>query len=304
MIKYVSIAALLKCFSSTQFTRSVYRRLGNYVGNRRRGTGGMPNYYLDRLKWILRLQNQLGIIKKGDRILELGTGWLHWEALTLRLFYDIEAVLFDVWDNRQLGGLQNYMRQLAPVLGNGFNLTQLQIERARSLINQILAARSFDSLYELLGFSYVVESSGDMSEFSVNEFDLVVSGGVLEHVKRTAIPGLVEQMHRVLKPGGWAVHSIDTADHLEHYDRSVSPKFYLCLSEVAWKGLCENEVQYINRVQRGEWLELFDRHGFDVVDEECRRVDINELKIAKRFAHMARSDLECTVLRFAFRRRT
>ena len=32
--------------------------------------------------------------------------------MTLRLFYDIKAVLFDVWDNRQLGGLKNYIRQL------------------------------------------------------------------------------------------------------------------------------------------------------------------------------------------------
>ena len=80
----------------------------------------MPGYYPDRVKRMLRLQKNYNIVHHGDRILELGTGWLRWEALTLRLFYDIEAVLFDVWDNRQLGGLKNYLRQLRPLLSNNF----------------------------------------------------------------------------------------------------------------------------------------------------------------------------------------
>ena len=71
----------------------------------------------DRVKRMLRLQKNYNIVHHGDRILELGTGWLHWEALTLRLFYDIEAVLFDVWDNRQLGGLKNYLATVAPSFG-------------------------------------------------------------------------------------------------------------------------------------------------------------------------------------------
>jgi len=57
----------------------------------------MPGYYPDRVKRMLRLQKNYNIVHHGDRILELGTGWLRWEALTLRLFYDIEAVLFDVY---------------------------------------------------------------------------------------------------------------------------------------------------------------------------------------------------------------
>ena len=262
----------------------------------------MPSYYPERLKWVLRLQRQHHIVKNGDRILELGTGWLHWEALTLRLFYDIEAVLFDVWDNRQLGGLKNYVRQLAPMLNNAFHLTEAETRRARSLSNEILATESFESLYRLLGFKYVVESFGSLSQFSANGFDLVISGGVLEHVGRETLPNLIGETYRVLKPAGWAVHSIDTADHLEHYDRSVSPKFYLSLSEKTWKCLCENEVQYINRLQRGEWLKLFESNGFDLADEETSRVDISRLKLADRFAQMDRGDLECTVLRLAFRR--
>src|SRR5260221_11946207 len=105
MIKYLATAAALKCFSSTPLTRASYRSLGNRVGNKRRSAGTMPGYYAERVKRMLRLQRQHGPVKDADRIMELGTAWLHWEALTLRLFYDVKAALFAVGDNSQLRGL-------------------------------------------------------------------------------------------------------------------------------------------------------------------------------------------------------
>jgi SAM-dependent methyltransferase len=302
MVKYITTALALKFFSSGPLMRSLYRKLGNTVGNKRRSSGAMPGYYPHRVKRMLRLQKQHSIVRNGDRILELGTGWLHWEALTLRLFYDIKAVLFDVWDNRQLGGLKNYVQQLGPMLNDGFGLSEAEFGRAQSLIEEILKVESFDGLYELLGFEYVVESSGSVRQFQNDSFQLVVSGGVLEHVKREALPLLVAETRRMLKPGGWAVHSIDTADHLEHYDRTVSPKLYLSFSEETWKRLCENEVQYINRIQRGEWLDLFKANGFELIEEEAGRVDIGKLNLAERFVDMDKGDLECTVLRLALKR--
>src|SRR5438477_1702117 len=136
MVKYITTAVALKCFSSSPWMRSFYRNLGNSVGNKRRSSGVMPDYYPERVKRMLRLQRQNNIVRNGDRILELGTGWLHWEALTLRLFYDVEAVLFDVWDNRQLGGLKNYVRQLGAMLNNGFELSTVELNRAQPLIEE------------------------------------------------------------------------------------------------------------------------------------------------------------------------
>ncbi len=53
-----------------------------------------------------------GFPKDGDRLLEIGTGWLHWEAIASRLFFDIQATLIDAWDKRQPRGIQNYLSQL------------------------------------------------------------------------------------------------------------------------------------------------------------------------------------------------
>src|SRR5260221_793327 len=98
MVKYIATAVALKFFSFGSVTRGFYRRLGNSVGGRRRRTGQMPSFYPDRVKRIVRVAKQHHIVANGDRILELGTGWLHLEAITLKLFFDINAVLFDVCD--------------------------------------------------------------------------------------------------------------------------------------------------------------------------------------------------------------
>jgi SAM-dependent methyltransferase len=302
MVKYVAVNLALKCFSSAGATRRLYRALGNRFGGRRRTEGAIPAYYPDRVKRMLRLAKQYGVIRDGDRVLELGTGWMHWEALTLRLFFDITAVLYDVWDNRQLRALKNYLRQFQSMLNADLGLSAAEVQRAQGLIDEILKVESFEQLYALLGFQYVVESSGSLASFADDSFNLVVSGAVLEHVNRDALPTLARETYRILKPGGWAVHSIDTSDHLSHYDSSVSKKKYVSFSETTWRLLCNNEVQYINRVQRGEWLDLFKTGGFELVEEELREVDISHLKIASRFANMDRRDLATTVVRLTLRK--
>jgi hypothetical protein len=191
MVEYIATAVALKGFSSSGATRRLYRALGNRAGNRRRSSGTIPGYYPERVKRILRLQRRYELVREGDHILELGTGWLHWEALTLRLFCNVKATLFDVWDNRQLGGLKNYVRQLDSMLSDGFELSDPEVKRAHSLIESILKVDSFAQLYDLLGFQYVVESSGSLAQFPSESFHLVLSGGVLEHVKREATRALI-----------------------------------------------------------------------------------------------------------------
>jgi SAM-dependent methyltransferase len=302
MVRYMSAAVALKCFSATSLTRGWYRQIANTVGNSQRSTGQIPDYYIERIRRMLRLARQHRIIRDGDHVLELGTGWLHWEALTIRLFWDVRATLFDVWDNRQFGGLQNYCRQLRSRLRIDLDLTPAETARAEGLLDAILNTASFEELYGLLGFEYMVERSGSLARLPDGSVQLVVSGGVLEHVHREVAADVIAQTHRVLAPGGVAVHSIDTSDHLSHYDRTVSKKRYLAFSERTWQWLFENQLQYINRLQRSEWVAIFVSTGFEVMDEECRRVDISELRVGPRYSHIGSADLACTVVKYALRK--
>jgi hypothetical protein len=303
MVKYVAAAVALKCLSSTSATRSLYRRVSNAVGNSKRAAGPMPAYYLERVKRTLEVANKYQIVRDGDRIIELGTGWLHWEALTLRLFWDVEAVLYDVWDNRQLGGLKNYWGQFRNMLETELGLRPAQLRRARSVLDTITTVDSFEELYAKLGLRYVVETSGSLEQFPNDHFDLAVSAGVFEHIDKKILPGLIEGTHRILRPNGVALHSIDTSDHLSYYDPKVRRKEYLACSEPVWRLLFENKIQYINRVQRADWLDLFKAKGFGVLEEDSRYIDLGDLKLAPAYATMSLNDVSCRTIRLTLQKR-
>ena len=281
----------------------LYRRLGNHYGAKNRVNSDIPELYLDRLKAMNDLAQRYGIVKDGNKILELGTGWLHWEAISLRLFYDVEAVLFDVWDNRQMSALKHHVAQLRERMDRSLvDVSDDVLARARSRIDLILHAKSFDELYESLGFQYVVNPLGDLRRLPDESFDLVVSGGVLEHIEDHIVTPLVNDSFRVLKPGGWALHNIDMSDHLSYYDPTMHEKHYLGCEEWLWKLLGENKVQYINRLQRGEWIDRFRTAQFEVVAESGVRCNLNGLKPVGKFQDMSLDELGYTHLTLLLRK--
>ena len=79
MFKYLMTAAALKMFSISPRTKRFYRLLGNIVDQRRRIREGLNEYYVDRAKKILELYERHCAFQKGNRLLEIGTGWMHWE---------------------------------------------------------------------------------------------------------------------------------------------------------------------------------------------------------------------------------
>src|ERR1700733_6934123 len=162
MLKYNLTALALKGFSCCSPARRLYRKLGNVLGGQNRSIGKMPFYYYERAERNITLCREYGPFQKDDLILELGTGWVHWEAITLRLFYDFQAVLYDVWDNRQIGALKSFVKQLARRFGQDGFLQDCDFDRARFLVQRIENAGSFDEIYKMLGFRYVVDSSGMM----------------------------------------------------------------------------------------------------------------------------------------------
>jgi hypothetical protein len=115
----------------------------------------MPSYYLERAErnvtWCLKHRP----LRADDLVHELGTAWVYWETLTLRLFFDFQAVLYDVWDNRQLSALKNFVRQLEGRFGQKGFVEGCDFDRARFLIRKIEGAGTFEDLYGMLGFRYV-----------------------------------------------------------------------------------------------------------------------------------------------------
>lgn len=302
MLQYILAAQALKAFSLNGMTRRLYRTLGNNLGGRARERG-MPAHYLSRADRNLAQVERFGAIRDGMRLMEIGTGWVHWEALFLRCFYDVEIVLMDVWDNRQLGGFKAY----AAELGRRLDETQRsedQKRRARVVLGSVARCSSFDEVYDLLGFRYMIGVENAYSAVRDGELDVIFSSDVLEHIPASAIPQMCREHFRMLKPGGVSSHQVVPSDHLTIYDDQVNSKNYLRYDDAVWRLFFANDVQYVNRIQMSEWAHLLEEAGFEV---ECRPtacVDVSSLRIANRFKQLPPSDLGVTVFHVMARKPT
>lgn len=290
MLKYFAAAQALRLASSGPATKKLYRRIGNILGGRRRGRG-LPAHYIQRAHDNLARIEARGGIANGMAMMELGTGWAHWEALFTRLFYDVDVILFDVWDNRQFEGFQAYARELRQRLRRDVDRPAAALDRAEALLDKVVAAPDFETVYRLMNFRYMVEADGSLAAIPDASLDLIVSSDVLEHVSAAAVPGLIAEMRRILKPGGIAAHRIVPFDHLKIYDKSAHDKQYLRFSDEKWNAWFANDVQYQNRIQHSEWLAMVEAGGFVVETADMLMGQpIDGLPIAPRFAHLPETD--------------
>ena len=300
-IRYLGAAFALKLFSCSPQTKRIYRFLGNTIGARNRLKIGLPASYVHRSKWFLRLFQKYDFMQEGSRLLELGTGWVHWDSTFLRLFYDANITLFDVWDNRQLQPFKKYFSEFHNVFEKEIYIPPPRRDRVEKLLDAIAAVNSFDELYHLLGFEYVIEPTGKLHNFKDEFFDACFSYNVLEHVDKKIVSGYIRDLYRLLKGGGYSLHVIDISDHLSNYDLGVCRKHYLRYSDPVWMLCFENEVQYFNRVQRVEWLKLLREAGFDLLEEEPVFQPIRT-RVNERYKTLDTKDIECTTLRIVHRK--
>src|SRR5436309_143714 len=123
MLRYHLAALTLKALSSNDVTRRFYREvLGNGLGARRRRRAGLDPWQVEKAQLLLDLVARHGGLRDGMRVLDLGTGWVHFYALMVRLAFDVRVTMVDVWDNRQFDACQHVFAQLAADLDRRFPL--------------------------------------------------------------------------------------------------------------------------------------------------------------------------------------
>lgn len=298
MLRYALAATALKAFSVNGATRGLYRRIGNTVGSRMRHEADLnAQHYLTRGDLLVNLLRIHGGLAAGDHVFELGTGWMHFYAVYVRLFLDVRTTTFDVWDNRQFDALMSAFAKLRQHCAEEGGTA-----KAIATLDRLGALRTFDEVYEALDFTHVIVPDGSLAQFREAEFAASFSMHVLEHVKRDAVPVLVRDLFRTLRPGGTTIHQIGIDDHLAHYDRLASPKQYISYSNRLWSALFENGVQYFNRLQMSDWIRIFQEAGFVLLHKTVETADLDGLKVSPSFAHYTREDLACTILTLAWRR--
>lgn len=289
-------AVALKMFSANDLTKHAYRRIGNRFGGQRRRNADLDSY-ARRGNLLVDIYRRHSPPQPGHEILELGTGWMHWYAVYLRLFFDVRITTLDVWDNRQFFAFKtNFaklrMRRDGPPAGSA----------AAALLARLIASESFDDVYRLLGMRHLIVPDGSLAQFREASFSSVFSMHVLEHVHREAVPALLRHIHRALKPGAITVHQIGIDDHLAHYDRGASRKQYVSYPDWLWSAVFENEVQYFNRLQLSDWIDAFKGAGFKLVERVTEATTLEGLRISPSFSRYSREDLACTIATLVLQR--
>jgi SAM-dependent methyltransferase len=237
----------------------------------------------------------------GDRVLELGTGWVHWQSIVVKLFAGVHLTMFDVVDSRLWKVFRKYLSEFKTVLPQ-LDLPADRSATAQQLVDRLLLARSFQEAYEVLGAEYIISSDGSMASLDSESYAMVTSLATLEHVRVEILPQVIAETYRLLRPGGYAMHKFDLTDHYSYFDHSMSPKNYLRFSPVTWDRWLSSRVMYMNRVQRPEWDALFEQANFeiiacDVVDKPLRGITVHPSY------GLSAEDAQTTELRYVLRRR-
>jgi hypothetical protein len=266
-LQYLLLANTFKLIGSNMPLKRLYRLVGN---RKKRNHISVSDVEVSRGLWliinILRYQQENNLQKLS--ILEIGTGWTHFYGIFVKIFINCELVLFDVVDNRNFESIKSRCANLHNYLMKSHiaELERLPNYQDRlKVLHQVSTLSSVEELYKILNLKYIVSEKGDLSNFSDNDFDLIFSIDVLEHVNRDQISIFIKNQYTVLKTHGIVFHQIGIDDHLVHYLPHLSHKQYLYYSTKKITMLYKNSIQYTNRLQMTDFVKLFTDAKFFVL---------------------------------------
>lgn len=146
------------------------------------------------------------------------------------------------------------------------------VESARITISNEVDLRSSNpirTLHDLAsyGISYVAPFDASNTSYEDKTFDACVSTSTLEHLTPDQLTSILFEIHRVLKDNGIFSAHIVYSDHYSHTDKNINPLNFLLYSDRQWSKY-NHVCHYQNRLRHYEFLEIFHRSGFDVIEED------------------------------------
>ena len=170
-----------------------------------------------------------------------------------------------------------------------------------SRVRALRAALEAPGAHEEL-LSYVVPWH-DETVITPQSLDAVVSQAVLEHVDD--VPGTHRAVHRWLKPGGWASHTVDCRSH----GWADSWHGHWSYSDVEWKLVRGARPWMLNRYSCSQHVDAAVAAGLELVGRLPRLLSPEQAiardRLAPRFAaEFSDDDRRCDVLFLQVRRRS
>lgn len=249
---------------------------------------------------MIRLLQACGVDVRDAATMEIGTGWFPTLPICFWLAGARSCVTFDL--NRHLR--PELTRRLVAVLAQHLNTIATAVG---------VPLADIRSRYEKLGtdilttsqITYAFPADASHTDLPDHSIDIVFSNSVLEHVTVDALPAIMRETRRILRPSGVAVHCVACNDHYAHFDRSISYINYLRFSTEEWRRW-NNSLQYQNRLRAPDFLHAAESCDFEIVmAEQCVRPGVDDalitLPIAPEFNRYSREELAATTVNFVCR---
>ena len=184
-----------------------------------------------------------------ERVFEFGAG----KNLAQNLF------LSDIVNNQLVVDL-NPMIDLELVNNVRNQMSNIVTLKSNKKIN------SFDDLSHY-GIEYRAPYDATKTDFDDKSLDACISTNTLEHIPKESITSIFSELYRTLKDDGIVSARIDYSDHYAHSDKTISLFNFLKFDEDTWKRYNHN-CHYQNRLRHYDYLKIFSKCGFVVVEEE------------------------------------
>jgi SAM-dependent methyltransferase len=260
-------AHLLALVSRTPGGKAIYHRAQSWAGTNRLG----PAEGLARAAEIVEMVREAGRDPCRGTYLEVGTGWRPYLPFLLYLVgaervmtLDVNPWLTEAYAFETYWGLEGQIESVAQRLGLDAGVLRERYQAAAS------AGRDLERLLKACRIEYRCPADARGTGLEGGSVDFVCSSNVLEHIPPDVLRDIHRESHRVLRPGGLAVHRFNPQDHFSTVDRSITGVNFLRYSERAWHWYGGSGLSYHNRLRCVQHRKLMEEAGLAVVTDRAR----------------------------------
>jgi SAM-dependent methyltransferase len=160
----------------------------------------------------------------------------------------------------------------------------------RPELRAVSNCRNTDELMTVVGGRYLTGGLQSLRQIESASAELIFSVAVLEHVRRHEFLPVLQELKRILSPGGTMIHYVDLKDHISGGLNNLR------FGSQFWESdIVANSGFYTNRIAYSEMSDLFSQVGFDFRIASLTRFSKPQLKrsqLAKEFRNRHAVDLE------------
>jgi SAM-dependent methyltransferase len=282
----------LKAILPLQKQLRAYKRLAwGYEPDTKHQPGALADGY-KQIRWLQRQNRTIA----GSVVLEIGTGW---EPIIPLIYILAGAKLVYLADSTRLICKQSLDATLDFLISSKDDICK-NLQITGSTFDEVLAkgrdGRDLETQLKALNLIYLAPCDCRRLGMEDGCLDYIYSRAVLEHVPQVVIHDIFREAKRLLRPTGLMCHFVDTSDHWEHRDKTISRVHFLQHSERVMAFTCVNSQNYQNRLRHQEYVDMLHEVGFSVlraeadIDERSLRL-LPNLSLQPRFKVMPLEDL-------------